>query len=140
MSTVTLTGARSHSPVPGWADPQAWWPSHSSRRVSTWKTGKGQSKKQPSPPESAGACASVPRTEIRNYSCRSDTFAAHSPRQPQLAANLASKIYTIFGNATRLTPNFVFKPRVSLMHAAGGKRHCFRAQILNEAAQSEKKG
>lgn len=62
------------------------------------------------------------------------------PRQPQLAANLVSKIYTIFGSGTRLTPDFVFKPRVNLMHAAGGKRHCFTAQILNEAVQSEKKG
>lgn len=61
------------------------------------------------------------------------------PPQPQLPGNLVSKIYTIFANGTRLTPNFVFKPRVSIMHVAGEKRHCFTVLILNESAQSERK-
>lgn len=121
----------------GW--PQVWWPSRSSRRVSTWKMGKGQSKKQPSSPESAGACVQCQGQKSEITSVIQTHLLPTPPCQPQLAANLVSKIYTIFGNGTRLTPDFVFKPRVSLMHAAGWKRHCFTAQILNEAVQSEKK-
>lgn len=61
------------------------------------------------------------------------------PTSPQLPGDLVSKIYAIFGSGTRLTPNFVFKSKVSLMPVTGGKRHCFTVQILNEAAQSEER-
>lgn len=55
-----------------WCQPWSLTPRHGSQataqgRVSTWKAGKGQRKKQHSSPGPVGACASVPSTEIRSY-------------------------------------------------------------------------
>lgn len=50
-------------------------------------------------------------------------------------------IYVIFANGTVLTPNFAFKPKVSLMHMVGGmgKGTALQFRVLVKQHSLEKK-
>lgn len=87
----------------GW--PQVWWPSRSSRRVSTWKMGKGQSKKQPSSPESAGACVQCQGQKSEITSVIQTHLLPTPPCQPQLVQTLSVRftLYLVMGQGWHQT-------------------------------------
>lgn len=100
--------------IPGWALTQKQQRQGVARgRISTRKQSKGWGKKQ------SWACWCL------SFSANSDQksllWFRHTQCQPPPShSHLVPVIYVIFANGTGLTPNFTFKPKVSLMHMVGG--------------------